>query len=520
MRVDLCLLQELLAIFGETGVRWDKYALSKKSLDLCPENLFTRPTNQFDTPIAVVMPRRNFNEQLQELIKIARQYGKSLVVRGGGSGVCGALRAGRNEIVIDMSSLDKTTLLYKPEYTNVEGLAIAEAGVFGDKLDDFLRQHDLTCGHYPASLAISTVGGWVSTKSNGHFSLYFGNIENLVTAIEGVNGEGKFVRLEGKDLQKVFRMEGTTMIVTRVWLKTFNITACDEFLSFRFDYIGETVGFLKKMPNLREQLKKLGVRLYTVRAYDFIDFKFMSKPHKGDSHKPAWLKRINYFVEKQLCRASRIINNVVGILERQGGAPWTVVTYVSSDSPEALSQAAETIKNAAQIHGGIDLGPAIAHNWYSHRLKLGYDKVIERFNAGITVDTFETTMPWDKVIEAYEEIQATIFKFGLVGAHIGIDLDRPYLYFIYGIAGSDKKKYKKALEEILQTCVRIGIATTHHHGIGKQKAGTDKKFIPHAYGQYWSLNTVPAAKNEMDPYNLLNPGNSFVTPGGAHHGLL
>lgn len=498
------LLKELREIFGPQNVLTDSVILKKKSLDLCPDNL-TIKKGEYPTGAAVVVPSKNYDHQLQELVEFAHRHGLKILTLGGGSGVCKAFRTWGGEIVVDMTALDKIVLIKKLTATE-DGLAMVEAGVFGDKLDEFLKQEGVTHGHYPASLAISTVGGWVSTKSNGILSLFFGNIENLVVAVEGVDGKGELVRLKGTDLKKVFRMEGTTMIVTQVWLKVFAIPTHDDFLSFQFNCIGDTVCFLKKMPSFREQLKQLGVRLYTVRAYDFIDYKFMSKPHKGDSHKPWWLKRASYFAEKQLCRASQTIGNLTGVLERQGGAPWTVIVYMSSDFPEVLSQAAEMLKDEARVHNGADLGPAIAHSWYSHRFKLGYDKVIERFNADISVDTFESTMDWEKVIDAYEEVRATIFKFGLVGAHIGIDLDRPYLYFIYGIAGKNKQKYERAREEILHTCIKIGIATTHHHGIG-WKAGRNKVLAPYAYGPEWYYGVAVPAKQEMDPHNILNPHN-------------
>lgn len=477
-----------------------------KSSDCGVDNLFFKTARA--KPFCMVRPTENYNNQLEKLVKLARKFNKKILVRGGGSGVCGALKVRGEEIIVDTSALNKIVLIR--ELTDeCEGLVLAEAGVYGNKLDEFLKQKGFTHGHYPASLAVSTVGGWVSTKSNGHFSLYYGNIENLVVAVEGINGKGEVVRLEGGDLKKVFRMEGTTMIVTRVWLKVFKVPVNDHFLTFSFDYIGEMIGFLKKMPGLRDELKQHGVQLYTVRAYDFVDYKFMSKPHKGDSHRPQWLKKISYFVEKQLCRASRTVGNMVRMLERQGKAPWTVVVYMSSDSPEALPQAAEMLKNEAQIHNGIDLGPTVAHSWHIYRLKLGYDKVIERFNAGITVDTFETTMEWERLIEAYGKIRKVIFGFGLVGVHIGIDLDRPYLYFIFGIAGRNREGHKKAVDEILYTCIESGIPTTHHHGIGKLKAGRANVLVPYAYGWNWYYNVALPAKHEMDPYNILNPKNIF-----------
>jgi hypothetical protein len=45
--------------------------------------------------------------------------------------------------------------------------------VFGPALEEQLRAHGLTLRHFPQSFAYSTLGGWIATRSGGHFaSLY------------------------------------------------------------------------------------------------------------------------------------------------------------------------------------------------------------------------------------------------------------------------------------------------------------------------------------------------------------
>ena len=503
MTVEQELLAKLNEIFPDACLSDDK-TLNQGPRDCETYNLFRETAGA--RPLCIVKPSGNYTEQLQKLTALARAYKKKIIVLGGGSGVCGAFKVRGGEIAVDMAHLNKIVLIKKPT-TECEGMVLAEAGVLGDKLDGFLKQKGFTHGHYPASLAVSTVGGWISTKSNGHLSLYFGNIENLVVAVEGISGKGEIVRLEGNGLKKVFRMEGATMIVTRIWLKIFGVPARNGFLSFQFDHIGDTVCFLKKMPGLRERLKQLGVRLYTVRAYDFIDYRFASKPHKGSSHKSRCLKALSYAAEKRLCQAGQTVSKIAGMLERIYWSPWTVIIYMSSDSAEALSRAADIIQDDAQAHNGTNLDPVIAHNWHTNRFKLSYDKVVERFKAGITVDTFECTTAWEKVIKAYEVVRAAIFKYGLASAHLGIDGDMPYLYFIFGIAGNNRQKYHATKQDILAACVENGIATTHHHGIGDEnggKAGPAKTLVPYAYGTDWYSNTAVPAKREMDPNNIFS----------------
>ena len=51
------------------------------------------------------------------------------------------------------------------------------AGTFGDVFEDALRaDYSLTCGHWPQSIALSTVGGWVACRGAGQLSTRYGKI--------------------------------------------------------------------------------------------------------------------------------------------------------------------------------------------------------------------------------------------------------------------------------------------------------------------------------------------------------
>ena len=76
------------------------------------------------------------------------------------------------------------------------------------------------------SIAISTVGGWVSTRAAGQFSTAYGSIEDIVYSIEAVMPSGDLVLLgkapraaAGPDLRHLLLgAEGTMGIVTGVTL--------------------------------------------------------------------------------------------------------------------------------------------------------------------------------------------------------------------------------------------------------------------------------------------------------------
>jgi FAD/FMN-containing dehydrogenase len=45
-----------------------------------------------------------------------------------------------------------------------------EAGAFGPALEAQLKPHGLTLRHFPQSFECSTLGGWIATRSGGHFA--------------------------------------------------------------------------------------------------------------------------------------------------------------------------------------------------------------------------------------------------------------------------------------------------------------------------------------------------------------
>ena len=76
-------------------------------------------------------------------------------------------------------------------------LASFRAGTNGLEAEERCREAGLTIGHWPQSIALSTVGGWVATRAAGQFSTGYGSIEDLVFALEAVLADGAVLRTRG-----------------------------------------------------------------------------------------------------------------------------------------------------------------------------------------------------------------------------------------------------------------------------------------------------------------------------------
>src|SRR5262249_56536157 len=71
-------------------------------------------------------------------------------------------------------------------------------GTFGDVLERDLRaDHGVTLGHWPQSVALSTVGGWLACRSAGQLSGRYGKIEDMVLGLDAVLADGRRITTGG-----------------------------------------------------------------------------------------------------------------------------------------------------------------------------------------------------------------------------------------------------------------------------------------------------------------------------------
>src|SRR6185369_8393614 len=113
----------------------------------------------------------------------------AVVPFGAGSGVCGGVMPDGGAIVVDLGDMRALRAI---DERNL--LATAEAGLLGSEFESALNEAGYSMGHFPQSIALSSVGGWVATRSAGQFSTKYGNIEQMFVAFEAVLPSGVIVR--------------------------------------------------------------------------------------------------------------------------------------------------------------------------------------------------------------------------------------------------------------------------------------------------------------------------------------
>src|SRR6516162_11365880 len=185
----------------------------------------------------------------QDLVRILEWCDRERIAAspyGGGSSVVGGVEPPdkgdyRGAISIDLARLDRVL-----EIDRVSRAARIQAGVLGPALEEQLRPHGLTLRHFPQSFEFSSLGGWIATRSGGHFATLYTHIDDFVESLRVVTPTGIFEsrRLPGSGAgpspdHLFIGSEGIFGIITEAWMRlqnrpTFRAGASvpfDDFLS-------------------------------------------------------------------------------------------------------------------------------------------------------------------------------------------------------------------------------------------------------------------------------------------------
>jgi len=426
-------------------------------------------------PAPVVFPA--CTEEVAAVLAWAGEARVAVIPRGGGSGVCGGAAAEAGSIVLDLSRMNEVTGV-----DPVSRAVQAEAGVRGDQLEDVLAPHGLTTGHYPQSIASSTVGGWIAASSAGQASTGFGAIEDVLLGCTAVLPDGGILRCHpvprsaaGPDLRRLLvGSEGTLAVVTEATLACRARPAGWDWLVFGFPTFPQLAGGLR-------DVVRAETGAAVIRGYDEADaqLSFGALGHAG---------------------------GCVGML----GFPAGSEDPAALAALEARKQLASSVAARAGSSGELDA--VYGEHWWQHRYDAvgTYARIMgpERaFGPGVIVDTFEVAGLWSAVPRLYAGIR------GVLAAHsqaVLCHLSHLYpsgssLYFTFLIGGTDDRdaetRYLAAWHDAVRSCAAAGGTLTHHHGVGRLKAA----FLPGELGEA-GMDVLKKIKAALDPAHIMNPG--------------
>ena len=453
-------------------------------------------------PDLVVWP--GSEEEVQKVIQLARAHKLPVIPFGAGSGVCGGVCAVRGGISLDLKRLERVEAVDGERFTVDAG-----AGVVGEPLERRLNAQGYTLGHFPSSIYMSTLGGWLAARSAGQLSTRYGKIEDMVVSLRAVTGRGEIVQTperpcSGPDLAELLLgSEGTLCTFTRARLRVHPRPQHQAFRAFRFRSVEAGVEAIRRV--LRD-----GLRPAAVRLYDPFDTALVArkKPHAPEDVVPPsergilrgdLLPLLTRAVASRALGNARLFNRAADLFRR-----CLLVLMFEGEARRSLQEEGFARELCAAA-GGADLGEEPARRWYATRYDVSY-RMSPVVDGGMVADTFEVATTWDRVMEVYERVRAATAPLAFVMCHFShAYVEGCSLYFSFAVAsqGGDRAletRYDDLWKAALAAGLAAGATVSHHHGVGLLKS----RALAEQLGD--ARRMLQGLKRALDPDGIMNPG--------------
>ena len=449
-------------------------------------------------PDAVVRPRSE--DEVAAVLEWCTQAGIACVPFGGGTSVVGGVTPPPTPAV----SLDLECLGGVASLDPVSGLARVGAGTDGPRLEEELRPQGLTFRHFPQSWEFSTVGGWIATRSAGHFATGPTRVDDLVAAVTAVTPTGvwRSRRLPSSGAgpspdRLLLGSEGILGVVTEAWLRVQPRPGSRGSATLCFDRFEDGLSAVRA-------ITQDGLRPANCRLLDPTEAALSGAEAPGS---PASLL-------------------LLGFEAPEGPVDAPVARAVEL----ARDHGARVVDGPSFRLGDRAQAPADGSGaWRETFLRAPYvrDALVR---LGAVVETFETATTWDRAADLVADLRtaaqgaATEVCGGALVAvrttHAYPDGVAPYVTVVAPgppgelegpalgraqVAAWDEVKV--AVSEVLDAA---GATVTHHHAVGRDHRPWYDRQRPEPFAR-----ALAAAKAAVDPAGVLNPG---VLVGPVQHG--
>jgi alkyldihydroxyacetonephosphate synthase len=405
---------------------------------------------------------------------------------GGGSSVVGGVECDieddyRGAISIDMRAFDQVL-----EIDRESRAARIQAGIFGPALETDLKPHGLTLRHFPQSFEFSTLGGWLATRSGGHFATLHTHIDDFVESIRAITPRGAWEsrRLPGSGAgpspdRMLLGSEGTLGIITEAWMRV------QDRPTFRASVTARFSTFLGGMEAARA-ISQSGLYPANCRLLDPLEAQLTGTDDRGDTLLLLAFESADHPLDAWIARA----------------------VECALDYGARIDDDAIVIRN----ENGSGAREGAAGSWRNAFIRAPYtrDAIV---GLGMISETFETACTWDRFEALHETVTTAVLDTAeAAGAWPAVITcrfthvypDGPAPYFTVLAAGQDGQQLaqweaiKAAANDAL---VKAGGTITHHHAVGRDHRRAYDRQRPEPFAV-----AMQAAKRAIDPAGILNPG--------------
>jgi alkyldihydroxyacetonephosphate synthase len=458
-----------------------RHAAGRSYLDL----LRLRAGELAAAPDAVVLPADA--DQVEAVLRVCTEQDVSVVPFGGGTSVVGGVTplAGRAQSVVclDLRRLDALLDVDHDALT-----ATFQPGVRGPAAEALLSSHGLTLGHFPQSYEHATLGGYAATRSAGQASTGYGRFDELVTAVEVRSPAGRLrlgrgaASAAGPDLLELLvGSEGAFGVITEV---TVRVRPRPEVR--RYEGL-----FLRTWEEGTAALRELE------QSGSAPDVARLSDP---DETRVQLALAGSGGVKGRLGRA---------VLTARGYRGGCLAVLGWEGTAEAVTARRKASLAVAKRHGAFAVGTSVGDRWEHGRFEGPYLRD-DLLDAGVLVETLETSATWSRLHETREAVRAALVG-ALPGARpvVMCHVSHLYrhgasLYFTVLARQSEADpagQWQRAKDAASAAIVAAGATITHHHAVG-----TDHRaHLPAEVGDL-GVAVLRAVKQVLDPAGVMNPG--------------
>ncbi|MBL4941511.1 MAG: FAD-binding oxidoreductase [Colwellia sp.] len=468
-----------------------------------PDWLATHSGDFGTFPDGVAFPETTID--VQELLQFAKQKNLVIIPYGGGTSVCGHINPDEDERPIITVALSKMNTLI--HFDKESQIATFGAGTLGPDVEKQLAQHGYTLGHFPQSWELSTVGGWVASRSSGQQSLRYGRIEKMFAGgtIETLQNTLEIPTFPassaGPDIREmILGSEGRMGIITEVKLRVTKIAEQEDF------YVAFFPNWQVGLHATREIVQS-GVQLSMMR---------LSNEVETASHlKLAGHDTAVKYLEKYL-KLRGIAKNVAS----SNGNGKTMFTFGITGSKAQCKSALKITKQFIRQHKGVYIGTALGKHWQHSRFRSPYLRQ-GFWDTGIVVDTMETCLDWSAVPNAVKGMESDIANALTttptldnavaekihVFTHLshfygqGCSVYTTYLFRMDKDYDKTMARWLKLKSAGAEAIVKHGGTISHQHGVGKDHA----PYLAAEKGEL-GIKAITELCQLFDPEQQMNPG--------------
>ena len=438
-------------------------------------------------PEGVAYPETS--SQVRELLDYAVEHDVEVIPYGGGTSVAGhitPLASQRAILTIDLGRMNQLM-----ELNEESQIATFGAGTPGPLVESQLRARGYTLGHFPQSWELSTIGGWVASRSSGQQSLRYGRIEQMFAGgrVETPRGTLDIPTIPassaGPDLREIIMgSEGRMGVISEVKVRVTPLPETETFqVAFAPDW--ETARTLVR------SLTQAKLPLSMLRLSNAEE----TRTHLMLAGHEKLVSVLHRYLSLRGCRNEKCM-----------------ITFGVTGEKSLVRHTLATVKKRIRAAGGTVLGELLGKKWEESRFRSPYLRH-GLWEHGYVVDTFETAVDWNQVTPAMNAMEQAVRDNAGEGekVHVFTHLSHLYpqgssIYTTYVFRCSDSyhnalQRWRAMKEAASDAIVAHGGTISHQHGVGRDHA----PWLRHEKGEQ-GIAALTSLVKHFDPQQRLNPG--------------